>query len=62
MRSSIYVAFNFRRGRRPLTRPFWWLVRRLFPAFVHDVIWNHSLCELKDCVEESYGGGGILLE
>jgi hypothetical protein len=48
---SIYVAFNFVRGKTWLTRPFWWLFRRLFPAFVHDVLWNHSLCELKDIVE-----------
>ncbi len=50
---SIYVAFNFKRGRSWATRPFWWLFRRLFPAFVHDVIWNHSLCQFKDVVEEA---------
>jgi hypothetical protein len=48
---SIYVAFNFTRGRSWITRPFWWLFKLLFPAFVHDVIWNHSLCQLKDIVE-----------
>ena len=48
---SIYVAFNFPRGRNVLTGPGWWLLRQAFPAFVHDVIWNHSLCQLKDCVE-----------
>ncbi len=48
---SIYVAFNFARGRTWVTRPFWWLFRLLFPAFVHDVLWNHSLCQLKDIVE-----------
>jgi flavin-dependent dehydrogenase len=48
---SIYVAFNFARGQSWLTRPFWWLFRRLFPAFVHDVLWNHSLCQLKDVAE-----------
>lgn len=48
---SIYVAFNFARGRTWLTRPFWWLFRLLFPAYVHDVLWNHSLCRLKDIVE-----------
>jgi flavin-dependent dehydrogenase len=48
---SIYVAFNFARGRTWAARPFWWLFRRLFPAFVHDVLWNHSLCQLKDLVE-----------
>jgi hypothetical protein len=48
---SIYVAFNFERGRNPFTRVFWWGFRLLFPAFAHDVLWNHSLCELKDCIE-----------
>ncbi len=53
---SIYVAFNFARGRTWLTRPFWWLFRWLFPAYVHDVLWNHSLCQLKDIVEASREG------
>jgi flavin-dependent dehydrogenase len=48
---SIYVAFNFARGRTWLTRPFWWLFRWLFPAYIHDVLWNHSLCQLKDLLE-----------
>jgi hypothetical protein len=48
---SIYVAFNFVRGRTWATRPFWWIFRLLFPAFIHDVLWNHSLCQLKDIVE-----------
>ena len=29
----------------------WFLFRLLFPGFVHDVIWNHSLCRLKSLVE-----------
>ncbi len=48
---SIYVAFNFARGTRWWARPFWWCFRHLFPAFIHDVLWNHSLCQLKDLVE-----------
>jgi hypothetical protein len=59
---SIYVAFNFRRDRRRWARPLWWLVRRGFPAFIHDVIWNHSLCRLKDLVEEPHQTGGVLLQ
>lgn len=50
---SIYVAFNFARGRSWATRPFAWLLRLCFPAYVHDVIWNHSLCQLKDVAEAS---------
>jgi flavin-dependent dehydrogenase len=48
---SIYVVFNFARGRTVFTRPLWWCFRRLFPAFVHDVLWNHSLCHLKSIAE-----------
>jgi flavin-dependent dehydrogenase len=58
---SIYVAFNFQRGCGWLTRPLFWLFRRTFPAFVHDVIWNHSLCQLKDLIEEHHQSGHVLL-
>lgn len=53
---SIYVAFHFTRGRIRMTRPLWRLFRVLFPAFVHDVIWNHSLCQFKDIVESDRAG------
>jgi hypothetical protein len=48
---SIYVAFDFPRGANALQRSFWRLFGLLFPGFVHDVIWNHSLCRLKHLVE-----------
>ena len=48
---SIYVTFDFPTGPGPLRRLFFGVFRLLFPAFVHDVIWNHSLCEFKDRVE-----------
>jgi len=51
---SIYVAFNFARGRNWVTRWIWGLFRALFPSFVHDVLWNHSLCQLKDIVEANH--------
>lgn len=50
-RLSILVAFDFRRGGGLLKRSVWSLYRRLFPTFVHDVIWNHALCRIKDVVE-----------
>jgi len=53
---SIYVAFNFTRGRAGMTRPLWRLFRLLFPAFIHDVLWNHSLCQFKDIVETDRTG------
>jgi hypothetical protein len=48
---SIYVAFDFPQGTNALQRSFWRLFGLLFPGFVHDVIWNHSLCRLKHLVE-----------
>jgi hypothetical protein len=48
---SIYVAFDFPGGRNPFMRLGWYVFRRSFPAFVHDVLWNHPLCKLKLLVE-----------
>ena len=47
----IYVAFDFARGEKWPERIFWFLFRCFFPGFVHDVLWNHSLCQLKDVIE-----------
>jgi len=49
---SIYVAFDFPPGGRLLTKAAWHLFRLSFPAFPHDVAWNHALCKLKDVVED----------
>jgi flavin-dependent dehydrogenase len=38
---SIYVGFNFPRN----------FYMYLFPAYIHDVLWNFSLCQLKEEVE-----------
>ena len=48
---TIYVAFNFPRRKNPFKRLAWYLFRLAFPGFVHDVLWNHSLCKLKHLVE-----------
>jgi hypothetical protein len=29
----------------------WKGARLLFPEFVHDVVWNHALCTIKEDVE-----------
>ncbi len=47
---TVYVGFDFIKGKG-LGRIGWWFGRRLFPEFVHDVVWNHSLCELKSLAE-----------
>jgi len=49
---SIYVAFDFARGKRWTEKIFWFFFRYFFPGFVHDVLWNHSLCQLKDIIEK----------
>ena len=48
---SIYVGFSFPRSRNPVKRAAWYAFRLAFPGFVHDVVWNHSLCKIKDLVE-----------
>jgi flavin-dependent dehydrogenase len=48
---SIYVGFSFPRPKNPIKKVAWRAFKLAFPGFVHDVIWNHSLCKLKDLVE-----------
>ena len=38
---SIYVGFNFPKN----------IFNYLFPSYIHDVLWNFSLCQLKEVVE-----------
>ena len=47
---SIYVGFDFPRGRG-LGRIGWAIGRRIFPGFAHDVVWNHSLCQIRQQAE-----------
>lgn len=48
---SIYLVFDYARGQGLLGRLFWGAFRRLFPEYIHDVLWNHALCEFKQVVE-----------
>lgn len=48
---SIYVAFDFAAGKKWSEKANWFFLRTFFPGFVHDVLWNHSLCQLKDIIE-----------
>ena len=52
---STYVGFSFPKPRNPLKRLAWWVFKLAFPGFVHDVVWNHALCKLKDLVETRGG-------
>lgn len=52
-RLAIYTAFGFWTGGNLAGRVFWRCVRFVFPGFVHDVVWNHALCCIKEAVERS---------
>jgi hypothetical protein len=51
---SIYAAFDYKRGKGFASRVLWKGIRALFPEFVHDVVWNHALCSIKEGVERKY--------
>lgn len=53
-RLSIYAAFDFKRGKGFFRRMLWRGARLLFPAFIHDVVWNHALCMIKEEVERKH--------
>jgi flavin-dependent dehydrogenase len=48
---STYVGFNFPKPRNPIRWIVWRIFKLAFPGFVHNVIWNHSLCSIKHIVE-----------
>jgi hypothetical protein len=50
-RLSIYAEFDYRKGNGFASRMRWKGARLLFPEFVHDIVWNHALCTVKENVE-----------
>lgn len=54
-RLSIYASFDYKKGRGFAGRLVWRAARLLFPEFVHDVVWNHALCTIKEEVERKHG-------
>ena len=54
-RLAIYAAFDYKKGTNLASRLFWKTGHLLFPEFVHDVVWNHALCTIKDEVEQRHG-------
>ena len=50
-RLAIYAAFDYKKGKGFLSRIMWRCARFMFPEFVHDVVWNHALCTIKEDVE-----------
>jgi flavin-dependent dehydrogenase len=53
-RLSIYAAFDYKRGKGFASRVLWGGVGALFPEFLHDVVWNHALCSIKEEVERKH--------
>jgi hypothetical protein len=51
---SIYTAFDYKRGNTRARRLLWRILKVLFPEFVHDVVWNHALCTIKEEVERKH--------
>jgi flavin-dependent dehydrogenase len=50
-RLIVYSAFDFKAGNGFVSRLFWKLVKLLFPTYVHDLVWNHALCNIKGNLE-----------
>jgi hypothetical protein len=57
LKLAIYAAFDYKRGKSLAARMLWRSARLLFPAFVHDVVWNHALCTIKEQVEWKHNHG-----
>ncbi len=51
---SIYTGFDYKRGKNYVSRIAWRIVKLLFPGFMHDVVWNHALCTIKEEVERKH--------
>jgi hypothetical protein len=54
-RLAIYTSFDYKHGEGIARRIIWDIVRLLFPGFVHDIVWNHALCTVKEEVERKHG-------
>lgn len=54
-RLVIYASFDFKKGSGVFSKIFWWIFRSFFPAFIHDVVWNHALCSIKEDAELQKG-------
>jgi hypothetical protein len=53
-RLSIYAAFDYKKGDGFAERVLWKGAKALFPEFVHDIVWNHALCTIKEEVERKH--------
>ena len=51
-RLSVLLSFDYPQGSSPMEVVFWRLFAVLFPQCIHEIIWNHALCELKQAAEQ----------
>jgi hypothetical protein len=56
----LYAAFDFKKGGTLLGSVYWKLFKILFPAFLHDIFWNHALCRIKEDVERMVEDGELV--
>jgi hypothetical protein len=54
LKLTIYAAFDYKRGDGLAGRMLWGAARLVFPEFLHDVVWNHALCTVKEEVERRH--------
>jgi hypothetical protein len=59
-RLAIYTSFEYKKGKGIVSKLIWDGVRLIFPEFVHDIVWNHALCTIKEEVERKHGQPAIL--
>ena len=52
----VYASFDFKKGRTFVGKTVSQIFRILFPRFLHDVIWNHALCSIKNDIEGRHTG------
>ncbi len=57
-RLCIYAAFDYKKGKSLASRMMWRCGRFLFPEFVHDVVWNHAVCTIKEEIERKNAPAG----
>lgn len=53
-RLAVYTSFQYKKGQGIVSQLLWDGVRLLFPEFVHDIVWNHALCTIKEDVERKH--------
>ncbi len=57
-RLTIYAALDYKIGKALPGRILWGAARAVFPEFIHDVVWNHALCTIKEEVERKHSSSG----